>query len=142
MVGASPRKRRWLLLVSLITNLGLLGFFKFAPSLTGWFADQSGFADQPLIYQVLLPLGISFYTFQTLGYVLDVYNGKQKPERHLGYFATFVMYFPQLIAGPIEKAGKLLPQFHRDHTFDLTRVSAGGALVLVGYYKNWWSRTA
>lgn len=135
MSGAAQRKRQILLSVSLVTNLGLLGFFKFSPTFSNSLFDQSSFGAGSVAYQFLLPLGISFYTFQTLGYVLDVYRGKREPERHLGYFANFVMYFPQLIAGPVERAGKLLPQFHRDHSFNVARAAAGGALILVGYYK-------
>jgi len=135
MPGARPRNRKILLAISLTTNLGLLGFFKFASPFVDEFINQSNAVSGSVAYQFLLPLGISFYTFQTLGYVLDVYHGKRAPERHLGYFANFVMYFPQLIAGPVEKAGKLLPQFHRDQSFDIARATAGGALILIGYYK-------
>ena len=131
------RLRRGLLALSLTSNLGLLLFFKYfalaANTAMGLWrgGDAGGF--EPI--SLILPLGISFYTFQTLGYVIDVYRRKREPETHLGYFAVYVMYFPQLIAGPIERPGHLLPQLRRRHVFDVRLAAAGGALMLVGYFK-------
>jgi D-alanyl-lipoteichoic acid acyltransferase DltB (MBOAT superfamily) len=128
------RTRKLLLTISLVSNLGLLFFFKYFALaantvLDVWHAGQF----QPI--HILLPLGISFYTFQTLGYVIDVYRGKREPERHLGYFSVYIMYFPQLVAGPIERPGHFLPQLRERHVFDVRRAALGGSLILVGYFK-------
>lgn len=108
------KKKRWLLL-SLGLNLGLLGLFKYADfgisnlnAVLGWFGS-----DQLPYTHWLLPIGISFYTFQTLSYTIDVYRGKQKPTCDFIGFALYVAFFPQLVAGPIERASRLLPQFTR-----------------------------
>ncbi|MCL4856946.1 MAG: MBOAT family protein, partial [Flavobacteriales bacterium] len=85
--------------------------------------------------ELLLPVGISFYTFQTMSYSIDNYNEKIKPERHLGIFALFVTFFPQLVAGPIERASNLLPQFHKKQLFDYDRISNGLGLMLWGLFK-------
>ncbi|MCS4044609.1 D-alanyl-lipoteichoic acid acyltransferase DltB (MBOAT superfamily) [Salinibacter ruber] len=84
---------------------------------------------------VLLPVGISFYTFQTLAYTIDVYRGKQKPEHHLGRFALYVSFFPQLVAGPIERSQRLLPQFRQPKSFDYQRVVDGLKLMVWGFFK-------
>jgi D-alanyl-lipoteichoic acid acyltransferase DltB (MBOAT superfamily) len=132
-VPPGPR-RRALLAISLTTNLGMLLFFKyFALAANSWLAFTRPEGFQPV--EILLPLGISFYTFQTLGYVIDVYRGRQQPERHLGYFAVYVMYFPQLLAGPIERATRILPQLREEHCFEVDRAAAGGALILIGFFK-------
>jgi len=87
------------------------------------------------IANLILPLGISFYTFQTLSYTLDVYKGKSAPERHLGKFALYVMFFPQLMAGPIERAKQLLWQFHFDYKFSWINITKGLRLILLGLFK-------
>ncbi len=126
--------RRLLLLFSLISNLGLLFTFKYF----NFFADAANTLSTmwgstvTLPYlQVLLPVGISFYTFQTLSYTLEVYQGRQQPERHLGHFALYVAFFPQLVAGPIERAHRLLPQLRRKVDFDYDRIRSG--LILMGW---------
>ncbi len=113
--GSPDSKRRWLL-VSLTCNLGVLALFKYA----GFFLDsvtsaisQLGLQANPPLLQIVLPVGISFYTFQTIAYTVDVYRGRLAPSRSLIDFATYVAYFPQLVAGPIERAGRLLPQITR-----------------------------
>lgn len=136
--GVESRWRRnALLALSLSSNLGLLLFFKYFAlaantTMSLWSGGEPG-AFEPI--SIILPLGISFYTFQTLGYVIDVYRRRREPERHLGYFAVYVMYFPQLIAGPIERPGHLLPQLRRKHLFDVRLAAAGGAMMLIGYFK-------
>ncbi|MFW5877626.1 MAG: MBOAT family O-acyltransferase [bacterium] len=126
------------LLASLGTNLGLLFFFKyfnfFGESLTYVFDKANIFIDVP-VYDYLLPVGISFYTFQTLSYTIDIYNGKQKPEYHFGRFALFVSFFPQLVAGPIERSVNLLPQFRQDFKFEYERVRNGIFLMTWGFFK-------
>lgn len=139
-MGRRPdqRSRRLFLLVSLLVNLGLLGFFKyfnfFSTSL-GALATWFGVGYDPVLVDVLLPVGISFYTFQTLAYSIDVYRGRQAPERHLGYFALYVSFFPQLVAGPIERAGHLLPQFRKAHAFRYDDVTWGLCLMAYGFFK-------
>jgi D-alanyl-lipoteichoic acid acyltransferase DltB (MBOAT superfamily) len=86
-------------------------------------------------FKVLLPVGISFYTFQTLSYTIDVYRGERKPESHLGIFALYVAYFPQLVAGPIERSTRLLPQFYTHHDFDAQRVTEGLKRMLWGFFQ-------
>ena len=137
MPRAGRRLRNVLLGISLTANLGILLGFKF---FTDWanslfastFRPEDG-GLTPMLF--LLPLGISFYTFQTLSYTIDVWRGKREPERHLGYFAAYVMFFPQLIAGPIERFGKLMPQLRGEQVFDLARVGTGGGMILIGLYK-------
>jgi alginate O-acetyltransferase complex protein AlgI len=132
------RKKKLLLLVSLLVNIGLLFAFKYfnfvSDSLRLVLANFSIQFSAPVL-KVLLPVGISFYTFQTLGYTIDVYRGKIKPEKHLGIFALYVSFFPQLVAGPIERAKNLLPQFLKRHYFDYVRVTNGLKLMLWGMFK-------
>ncbi|MCQ2523340.1 MAG: MBOAT family protein [Lachnospiraceae bacterium] len=85
--------------------------------------------------KLVLPVGISFYTFQTMSYVIDVYRGKVKAEKNLGIYATFVSFFPQLVAGPIERTGNLLPQIKAEHKFDEDKASYGMILIVVGLFK-------
>ncbi|MCA9185793.1 MAG: MBOAT family protein, partial [Planctomycetales bacterium] len=82
-----------------------------------------------------LPVGISFYTFQTLSYTIDVYRGRLKPETHLGRFALYVAFFPQLVAGPIERAVNLLPQLNSEQHFEVKRLISGLRLILWGLFK-------
>ena len=139
-MGALPsgRKRRPYLLVSILANLGMLGTFKYLGFVTDSFrvlSGQLGIFQDFAAFDLLLPVGISFYTFQTLGYSIDVYRGKKEPERHLGIFALYVSFFPQLVAGPIERAGRLLPQLHQRHTFDYHRVTSGLQRMMWGFFK-------
>ena len=120
-------RRAWLAL-ALTACLGCLGIFKY----TGFFASIAGL-ELPL--QIILPVGISFYTFQTLSYVIDVYRGTVKPEGHFGYYALFVSFFPQLVAGPIERPENLLPQLRAQRRFSTENLAAGGWLLLEGYFK-------
>ncbi|MFN7690422.1 MAG: MBOAT family O-acyltransferase, partial [Bacteroidota bacterium] len=83
----------------------------------------------------LLPVGLSFHTFQAMSYTIEVYKGKQKPERHFGYYALYVMYFPQLVAGPIERPQNMLHQFHKNHLFNWHRFLHGSQLMLWGFFK-------
>ena len=120
-------RRAWLIL-ALAASLGCLGIFKY----TGFFASIAGLE---LSLRIILPVGISFYTFQTLSYVIDVYRGTVKPERHFGYYALFVSFFPQLVAGPIERPENLLPQLRAQRPFSTENLAAGGWLLLEGYFK-------
>lgn len=130
-------KRRGLMAISLMSNLGLLIAFKFFTQTANLWFDAAfrppGDTLTPMLF--LLPLGISFYTFQTLGYTIDVFKGKREPERHLGHFAVYVMFFPQLIAGPIERAGRLMPQLQARQHWDWPRAAAALGLILLGLFK-------
>ena len=120
--------RRALLALALTASLGCLGVFKY----TGFFASIAGLE---LAWQIILPVGISFYTFQTLSYVIDVYQGRVAAEVHFGYYALFVSFFPQLVAGPIERPENLLPQLQAQRRFSTDDLAAGGWLLLEGYFK-------
>ena len=124
----SGRTRKALLILALAVCLGCLAVFKYA----GFFLSITGGS---LAVQIILPVGISFYTFQTLSYVIDVYRGNVEEERHFGYYALFVSFFPQLVAGPIERPERLLPQLKGKRTFSARDLSAGGWLLLEGYFK-------
>jgi D-alanyl-lipoteichoic acid acyltransferase DltB (MBOAT superfamily) len=121
------RRRTRLLAVSIVANLGVLGVFKYAgfflDSLTGAITAL-GLAANPPLLQIVLPIGISFYTFQSIAYTVDVHRGVVRPVRSLATFATYIAYFPQLVAGPIERAGRLLPQLQ-----DPTRAFPCGAAL-------------
>lgn len=130
--------KKTFLLLSLFSNLGLLFFFKyftfFASNINYTLEAFNVFTNVPL-YSFLLPVGISFYTFQTLSYTIDIYRGKQKPEYHIGRFALFVSFFPQLVAGPIERSINLLPQFKEAFSFDYIRIRDGLILMCWGFFK-------
>jgi D-alanyl-lipoteichoic acid acyltransferase DltB (MBOAT superfamily) len=134
----TKQKRKPLLIASLVLNLGLLGFFKyfnfFAASLAEAF-NSLGIAMDELTLKIILPVGISFYTFQTLSYSIDVYRGKIEASRSPIAFFTFVAFFPQLVAGPIEKARNLLPQFMTPRQFSYPLAVSGLRLILYGVLK-------
>jgi len=132
------RKRRKYLILSLCSNLGLLFAFKYFNFFNGAFKvllDNINVTYNIGALHVLLPVGISFYTFQTLSYTFDVYRGQKEPEKHFGIFALYVSFFPQLVAGPIERSTRLLPQFHKKIKFDYERVTDGLLLMLWGFFK-------
>ncbi len=119
-------------------NLGLLAFFKYFNFLNDSFASVASFLQ--LSYKIphlniLLPVGISFYTFQTLSYTIDVYRGKRKAERHFGIFALYVSFFPQLVAGPIERSTRLIPQFYKKQSFEYQRIADGLKLMAWGFFQ-------
>ncbi len=133
------KARRGLLLVSLTVNLGILGFFKyfgFFVESAATLLDTIGLAPNPPLLSIVLPVGISFYTFQTMSYSIDVYRGITTAERDLVVFALFVAFFPQLVAGPIERAQRLLPQLRdRDRRPSGQLVEEGLYLILMGLFK-------
>ena len=135
---ATRRERRPYLVLSLLVNLGLLGVFKYADffgqSVQAVFDRVNIFYDVP-VFDLLLPVGISFYTFQTLSYSIDVYRGERGAEKHLGIFALYVAFFPQLVAGPIERSTQLLPQLRKHHVFDHDRFTSGLMQMLWGFFK-------
>jgi len=139
-MGKTPDKgrRKKYLILSLIANLGILFSFKYAnffnESLRVALQQFNIFYDFPL-FNVLLPVGVSFYTFQSLSYSIDVYRGEKEPEHHFGKFALYVAFFPQLVAGPIERSTRLLPQFDKRISFNQERFVSGLRLMLWGFFK-------
>lgn len=130
--------KKLILTVSLVSNLSILFFFKyfnfFADSIN-WCLAKSSAGVSIGTLNVLLPVGISFYTFQALGYSIDVYRGTVKAERNFITYALFVTFFPQLVAGPIERTNNLLPQFKVDYTFDYDRITSGLKLAAWGFFE-------
>lgn len=136
--AATGHARKTFFLVSLLINIGTLFFFKYF----NFFNENIGSLAQFLhwnysvtLLKIVLPIGLSFHTFQSLSYIIEVYRGKYKPERHLGIYALYVMFFPQLVAGPIERPAHFLPQLHRDHPFDRARFISGLQLMAWGFFK-------
>ena len=130
--------RKILLWTSIIVNLGFLGFFKYYNFfLDNFIAAFSFFGQeiQPNTLNIILPVGISFYTFQTLSYTIDVYKKKLEPTEDFIAFSAFVCFFPQLVAGPIERATNLLPQFYKKRTFEYDKAVDGMRQILWGLFK-------
>jgi D-alanyl-lipoteichoic acid acyltransferase DltB (MBOAT superfamily) len=133
-----PAARKWLLVASLIVNLGVLGFFKYFNFFEANFVAllrSVGIAADPITLSIVLPVGVSFYTFQSIGYIIDVYRRHVAPIRRLDDYALFVAFFPQLMAGPIERARHLIPQVMGPRRIEAAQVHAGIALLLLGYFK-------
>ena len=131
-------KRKALLWLSLAVNLGLLGYFKYFNFFLDSFTTAFTFFGHSLPISglnIVLPVGISFYTFQTLSYTIDVYRGKLEPTRDFIAFSAYVSFFPQLVAGPIERATHLLPQFYRPRTFSYPLAVDGMRQILWGLFK-------
>ncbi|WP_197687839.1 MBOAT family O-acyltransferase [Bradyrhizobium erythrophlei] len=135
---AEPARRTYCLMVSLVTQLGLLGVFKyfnfFAESL-GAALDTIGIQSSSLHLNIVLPVGVSFYTFQSLSYTIDIYRRQFKPTDRFFDFALFVAYFPQLQAGPIERARQIIPQLSNPRHITLDQTSRGLYLVVLGFFK-------
>jgi len=132
------RKALYWLFLSILTNLGILGFFKYFNFFAESLAQLLSLFNIPVAsytLDIILPVGISFYTFQTMSYSIDVYRGRQKPTRSPLNFALFVSFFPQLMAGPIERARKLLPQIESTRTISYASFREGGWLILWGVFK-------
>lgn len=135
---ARERVRKFYLLLSIGCNLGLLGAFKYFNFFIDSFrhlGEVFGFDLTTGTFEILLPVGISFYTFQTLSYTIDIYRGRLRPTRNLVDYLAFVSFFPQLVAGPIERASRLLPQFQRPRTFCWEQVQCGTRRILWGFFK-------
>ena len=132
------RVRKSLLLLSIVVNCGTLGFFKyfnfFVSSATG-LLESIGLPTSSHVLQIVLPVGISFYTFQTLCYTIDIYRGKLNPAASLLDYALYISYFPQLVAGPIERATNLLPQILNPRTVTPNACFEGTYLILWGFFK-------
>ncbi|SEQ09482.1 D-alanyl-lipoteichoic acid acyltransferase DltB, MBOAT superfamily [Hyunsoonleella jejuensis] len=130
--------RKTLLWISILVNLGFLGFFKYYNFFVDNFVSAFSFFGneiKPNTLNIILPVGISFYTFQTLSYSIDVYRRKLEPTRDLVSFLAFVSFFPQLVAGPIERATNLLPQFYQKRKFHYSKATDGCKQILWGLFK-------
>ena len=139
-MGQMPnkRKKKPYLILSILINLGMLAGFKYLDFFNGsanMLFREFNIDQQLPIFNILLPVGISFYIFQSLSYTIDVYRGSILPERHLGKFALYVSFFPQLVAGPIERSGNLLPQVNQPQPFNQHRLVSGLKLMLWGFFK-------
>jgi D-alanyl-lipoteichoic acid acyltransferase DltB (MBOAT superfamily) len=136
--NAAGRRRKLFLIYSLVANIGVLAFFKYFTFLND---NLSYFLhllhrSNPIPYlAILLPIGLSFHTFQAMSYTIEVYRGNQKAERNFGIYALYVMFYPQLVAGPIERPQNMLHQFHEKHDFDYRRVTSGLRLMAWGLFK-------
>lgn len=131
-------QRKILLTLSLVTNIGLLFFFKYYNFFIESFVEAFSFFGSKIqanTLHIILPVGISFYTFQTLSYTIDIYRKKLTPKNDFISFAAFVSFFPQLVAGPIERASHLLPQFYKKRTFDYQNAAQGMRQILWGLFK-------
>jgi len=132
------KKRKLFLIISLIANVGILAFFKYFNFFAENINEIATFIhwnySLEFLY-ILLPIGLSFHTFQAMSYTIEVYRRNQKAERHIGIYALYVMFFPQLVAGPIERPQNLIHQFHEQHYFNYERVTKGLKLMAWGFIK-------
>lgn len=136
--NAEGGRRKLYLIFSLISNIGILSFFKYYNFLNqniSFLLNAFGFVNYFPYLSILLPIGLSFHTFQAMSYTIEVYRRHQKAERHFGIYSLYVMFYPQLVAGPIERPQNLLHQFRKKHDFDYERVVAGLQLILWGFVK-------
>ncbi len=132
------RKRKRFLWMSLAANIGVLAVFKYYNFLNGNISglfNLLGYTNPIPFLSILLPIGLSFHTFQAMSYTIEVYRGNQKAERHFGIYSLYVMFYPQLVAGPIERPQNLLPQFHEQKVFKYDDVADGLKQMLWGFFK-------
>lgn len=136
--NAEGKKRKLYLIISLVANIGILAVFKYYNFLNinlSFLLDSFGLENPIPLLSILLPIGLSFHTFQAMSYTIEVYRGNQKAERHFGIYSLYVMFYPQLVAGPIERPQNLLHQFREKHDFDYNRVTSGLWLMAWGLFK-------
>lgn len=135
---SSGKRRKLFLVISLIANIGILAFFKyfnfFNDNITTLMTSL-GMQNPIPFLKIILPIGLSFHTFQAMSYTIEVYRGNQKPEMNFGIYALYVMFYPQLVAGPIERPQNLLFQFHEEKSFNYERFLEGIKLMLWGLFK-------
>jgi len=132
------KKRKWFLIVSIVSTCSVLFVFKYFNFFNANLAQLAQFLHWNYSIESLslvLPIGLSFHTFQSLSYVIEVYRGNYKAEHHFGIYALYVMFYPQLVAGPIERPGNLIRQFYEEHSFDYQRVMNGLKLMVFGFFK-------
>ena len=130
---SAGKQKRWYLIMSLVANIGVLAIFKYT-NFTIIALAQADIAHYKIL-DFALPIGLSFHTFQAMSYTIEVYRGKQKAEKHFGLYALYVMFYPQLVAGPIERPQNVLPQFYKVQVFDYQRVTSGLKLIAWGLFK-------
>ncbi|MCD6062505.1 MAG: rane-bound O-acyltransferase family protein [Flavipsychrobacter sp.] len=135
--NAGGRKRKWWLIMSLIANIGVLAYFKYYNFFIDNINAAFGLKESEALpfLSIILPIGLSFHTFQAMSYTIEVYRGTQKAERHLGIYALYVMFYPQLVAGPIERPQNVLHQFYEKHKFEYANAVKGLRLILWGLIK-------
>ena len=135
----SQKRKKFLFLFSIVFNLSLLGFFKYFNFFIDSWIDlflYLGYEIKSIsTLEIILPVGISFYTFQTMSYTIDIYRGRLEPTKDFISFASFISFFPQLVAGPIERASNLLPQILKTRKFDFDQSLSGLRLVIWGLFK-------
>ncbi len=132
LIEKQKNKKRWLI-ISIVANISLLGIFKYYDFFISNINDLNG--SHFILLNWILPIGLSFHTFQSLSYTIEVYRGKQKAIRHPGYYALYVMFYPQLVAGPIERPQNLLPQFFKEQQFSFQKLYEGLRLMAWGFFK-------
>ena len=131
-----PRKKKTFMIISIVSTLTVLVIFKYLGFITenlDRLCATLGM-ETHLVTHIILPIGLSFHTFQSMSYVIEVYRGHQKAERHFGYYALYVMFFPQLVTGPIERPGNLLRQLHEKKAFRYENISNGMRLLIFGFF--------
>ena len=131
-----PKKKKTFLVISVVSTLLVLFIFKYLGFINDnfvWLCQKLGL-DVRTSVNIILPIGLSFHTFQSMSYVIEVYRGHQKAERHFGYYSLYVMFFPQLVTGPIERPGNLLRQLHEYKEFRYENISKGMRLILFGLF--------
>lgn len=131
-----PKKKKTFLVISVVSTLLVLFIFKYLGFINDnfvWLCQKLGL-DVRTSVNIILPIGLSFHTFQSMSYVIEVYRGNQKAERHFGYYSLYVMFFPQLVTGPIERPGNLLRQLHEYKDFRYENISKGMRLILFGLF--------
>ena len=136
--STDPKRKKVWLVTSIISTCLVLFVFKYFNFFNANFkgiADLMGLHYPVPMLNIILPIGLSFHTFQSLSYVVEVYRGNQKPERNFGIYSLFVMFYPQLVAGPIERPQNLLHQFHEEHKWDYNNIIAGLRMILWGLFK-------
>ena len=132
------RTKKWILALSIVANVGVLAVFKYYQFIfnnISWFAHLLDIPVQVPVVSLLLPIGLSFHTFQAMSYTIEVYRGNQKAERNFGIYSLYVMFYPQLVAGPIERPQNLIHQFYEPKHWDRHRVQSGLLQMVIGIFK-------
>ena len=134
----SQKSKKIIMLTALVPTIGILVFFKYFNFISKSMVEvlsSISITIHPITLKLLMPIGISFYTFQTIGYIIDVYKGKIKAVSHFGKYATFISFFPQITSGPIARANGLIPQLESEHSFDYEKITYGLKLMAWGFFK-------
>ena len=131
-----PRRKKTFMVISIVSTIMVLFIFKYLGFVTENLTRLCAVlgVETNLVVNIILPIGLSFHTFQSMSYVIEVYRGNQKAEHHFGYYSLYVMFFPQLVTGPIERPGNLLRQLHEEKRFDYDNISKGMRLILFGFF--------